>query len=92
MLSIARYSMIEHLWLLESTGRWKPLHYYAKNFFAPIITSPFETGEGSVTVYLVSDQIEAFDGDLRVRLFKLDHMIPILDYKVPVRAVIIQLA
>ncbi len=39
---------------IDSTGRWKALHYYARRFFAPVLASPVEEDKNLV-VYGVSD-------------------------------------
>ncbi len=69
------------------TGRWKMLHYYARNFFANVITSPFQMDNGDIGIYIVSDDYNLFAGNLRVRFFTLDNMFPLLDYQVLVVAV-----
>ncbi|XP_063224115.1 beta-mannosidase-like [Bacillus rossius redtenbacheri] len=40
---------------IEFDGRWKMLHYYAKNFFAPVLLSPYVTSDGSFEVAAISD-------------------------------------
>jgi len=39
---------------LEYGGRWKMLHYFVKNFFAPVLVSSFETS-GLFSVHVTSD-------------------------------------
>eukprot|EP01129_Flabellula_baltica_P008646 TRINITY_DN3459_c0_g1_i1.p1 TRINITY_DN3459_c0_g1~~TRINITY_DN3459_c0_g1_i1.p1 ORF type:complete len:875 (-),score=163.30 TRINITY_DN3459_c0_g1_i1:26-2650(-) len=55
---------------LEYGGRWKVLHYFAKQFFAEIIITGFETqenGKDIFDVHIVSDQNKERTGN-----FKLD--------------------
>lgn len=40
---------------LDYYGRWKPLHYYAKNFYAPLLCSAADT-EGQVQLRVCSEQ------------------------------------
>ncbi|XP_068702128.1 beta-mannosidase-like [Montipora foliosa] len=39
---------------LEYGGRWKMLHYFAKNFYATVIASPYVKG-GKFKLYVISD-------------------------------------
>jgi beta-mannosidase len=39
---------------IEYSGKWKPLHYAAKRFFAPLLLTAFER-EGTVDVWLTND-------------------------------------
>nr|CAD7416536.1 unnamed protein product [Timema cristinae] len=38
---------------IEFDGRWKMLHYYAKNFFAPVLISPYISPAGNLEVEYV---------------------------------------
>jgi len=41
---------------IDSFGRWKALHYMAKEFYAPVLVSGVEdTGKGTVDLYVTSD-------------------------------------
>jgi len=71
---------------VEITGRWKMTHYYAQNFLAPVLASSYVNSEGDAVVELISDAVNPFAGNLRVRLFKLKSFEPILDTVVPVEA------
>ena len=48
-------------------GRWKALHYAAREAFHPVLLSPVLRGD-SVEVWGVSDQMEAVEGTLRLEL------------------------
>nr|CAD7205356.1 unnamed protein product [Timema douglasi] len=42
---------------IEFDGRWKMLHYYAKNFFAPFLISPYISPAGNLEIVLLSDTV-----------------------------------
>lgn len=46
--------------------------YYAKNFFAPILASPYQARTGDVIIELISDLKHEFNGTLKVQIFKLN--------------------
>jgi beta-mannosidase len=50
---------------LDSSGRWKALHFAAKRAFAPVLVSPVISGD-TLNVWVVSDRLEAFDARLEV--------------------------
>jgi beta-mannosidase len=50
---------------IEYGGRWKLLHYSAKNFFAPLLVSAFQESN-NITVYVSSDMMSAIKGELEV--------------------------
>ncbi|XP_076092568.1 beta-mannosidase-like isoform X1 [Mytilus galloprovincialis] len=58
----AMYWMLNDIWQaptwssLEYSGKWKMLHYFAKNFFAPLLISPTQEGN-NIEVYIIVDQI-----------------------------------
>lgn len=58
---VASWSSIDYY------GRWKALQYYARKFYAPVLVSPHFEG-GSVSVYIVSDKVDAEVGQLRLRI------------------------
>jgi beta-mannosidase len=62
---VASWSSIDYY------GRWKALQYYARRFYAPILVSP-HVEDGSVKVYIVSDETNAQPATLRVRLMDFD--------------------
>ena len=73
-------SLVIHLYYLfwiEWNGRWKLLHYYAKNFFAPLLVSPFLTYDSDpnyqVGLEIVSDLLIGYKGPLTVRVFRTDN-------------------
>jgi beta-mannosidase len=56
---------------LDYYGRWKALHYHARDAFAPVLVSPV-VQEGEVQVYVVSDRPEPLRGELELRLMRFD--------------------
>lgn len=54
---------------IEYGGKWKILHYYAKNFFAPLLVSPYEEN-GFVFVTIVSDLSQTLNLTLKVSVFQ----------------------
>ncbi len=62
---VASWSSIDYY------GRWKALQYYARRFYALTLVSP-HVEDGAVKVYIVSDNTEAKQATLRVRLMDFD--------------------
>jgi beta-mannosidase len=62
---VASWSSIDYY------GRWKALQYYARRFYAPILVSP-HIENGSLKVYIVSDETKARAAKLLVRLMDFD--------------------
>lgn len=52
-------------------GRWKPLHFHARRFFAPVAVTALRS-DGVTIVSLVSDRVEARTGSLRMRVIDFD--------------------
>ncbi|MBW8823692.1 MAG: glycoside hydrolase family 2 protein [Xanthomonadales bacterium] len=52
-------------------GRWKPLNYAARRFYAPVAVAALRQN-GRTTVTLLSDRTTEHQGQLRTRLFDLD--------------------
>jgi hypothetical protein len=42
--------------VVEYGGKWKMLHYFAKDFFAPTLISPYKDGN-DVNVFIVIDEL-----------------------------------
>jgi beta-mannosidase len=62
---VASWSSIDYY------GRWKALQYYARRFYAPTLVSP-HVEDGSVKVYIVSDEPASTEATLRARLMDFD--------------------
>lgn len=61
---------------IEYGGKWKMLHYYAKNFFSPLLVSPYEEN-GEAVVSVVSDLLEPLNYlKLYVQVFKWSSLTP----------------
>ena len=57
---------------LDSSHRWKALHYEAKKFFEPVHLSLVEDSEkGMVEVHLSNDRLEAVEGEWSIELTSL---------------------
>ena len=56
---------------IEYGGKWKMLHYYAKNFFSPIVASGM-VQEGELYVYVITDAQDLQDCTLRIDVRKWD--------------------
>jgi beta-mannosidase len=51
---------------IDYHGRWKALHYMARQFFAPVLVSGIEdAGKGTVEVHITSDRLASKPGTLR---------------------------
>ncbi len=58
---VASWSSVDYF------GRYKPLHYHARRFFAPVLASVFVDGD-CATVAVMNEQRTDFKGVLKVRL------------------------
>ncbi|XP_076638537.1 beta-mannosidase isoform X1 [Colletes latitarsis] len=62
---------------IDYDGRWKMLHYYAKDFFAPIIVT-YYVRETNFAIYIVSDKLYPIDNiTLEVNLYTWNNMKPV---------------
>ena len=62
---VASWSSIDYY------GRWKALHYTTKKAFSKVLVS-FETLQDSVKVFIVSDSLKAFDGELAIQMMSFE--------------------
>lgn len=53
---------------IEYGGKWKPLHYHAKRFFAPLLIAGFPNKKGDIEIWVVSDFQESIAIEASVRL------------------------
>lgn len=53
---------------LEFGGRWKIVHYYAKNFFSPLLVSSYKKAE-VYDVHITSDIVSPITGEFSFFLF-----------------------
>lgn len=54
---------------IDSFGRWKALHYFAKRFFAPVLLSACEEGT-KVSLHVTNETPSAFCGEVSWKLSK----------------------
>lgn len=63
----------------EYGGKWKMLQYFAKEFFAPVLVSPYKDNN-TLNVYVVSDELSERTGfTLRVSVYSWSSLEPSLD-------------
>ncbi len=53
---------------IDYFGRWKQLHYHAKRFFNPVITSCFRNNDDDLEIWITNDKLKAVSGNLEIRL------------------------
>ncbi|XP_015433286.1 PREDICTED: beta-mannosidase [Dufourea novaeangliae] len=62
---------------IDFNGQWKMLHYYAVDFFAPVIVTYYIQGT-DLSIYVVSDKLDTITNTtLEVNLYTLNIMKPI---------------
>lgn len=70
---------------IDYFGRWKALHYMARNFFAPLLISGEEDWEnGWVEVHITNDHQADFSGSVHWKLISADEGKGIIDGQIPV--------
>ncbi|CAG8014878.1 unnamed protein product [Penicillium nalgiovense] len=69
----ALYWQLEDIWQaptwagIEYDGRWKVLHYVARDIFQPVIVSPFwDSSTGDLSIYVTSDLWETAHGTVNL--------------------------
>ncbi|KAJ9591465.1 hypothetical protein L9F63_002071 [Diploptera punctata] len=62
---------------IEFNGKWKILHYFAKDFFAPILVSPYKRADGVLRVDLISDILTDMQCVLNIFVYKWNSLNPI---------------
>ncbi|XP_035449572.2 beta-mannosidase [Spodoptera frugiperda] len=69
---------------IEYTGRWKMLHYYAKDFFAPVLVSPRLDASGEMEVYLINDRfVPILEAKITIQFYNWSSPAPILTKQYP---------
>lgn len=63
---------------IEYEGKWKMLHYYAKDFFASVATSAFED-QDALNIYGVSDLLKDYSFKLAIKVYKWDSLVPVCE-------------
>jgi beta-mannosidase len=56
---------------IDYTGRWKALQYYARRFYSEVLVSSHE-GNGNLDVFVVSDRLKPFTGQLNLSLLDFE--------------------
>ncbi|XP_011642366.1 beta-mannosidase isoform X1 [Pogonomyrmex barbatus] len=60
---------------IDIEGRWKMLHYYAKDFFAPVIVTSYLSVSKELSIYVVSDKLYTLTNcTVNVRVYKWEFM------------------
>lgn len=57
---------------IDYYGRWKALHHYAARAYAPVLASPYMRQDGQVSIMIVSDRKDRFEGILETYLMDFD--------------------
>ena len=52
---------------MDNFGRWKALHYYARDAYANVLASPVLTKD-SLKIHIVNDQLDTVEGELLVQV------------------------
>ncbi|KAF5274796.1 hypothetical protein FQR65_LT00379 [Abscondita terminalis] len=80
----ALYWQLNDVWVAPSwssidfKGNWKMLHYYAKDFFAPVIVTTDVNVLNDMDVYVVSDLVKPInDAFLIVNVYKWNSVVPL---------------
>jgi beta-mannosidase len=60
---------------LEYDGGWKPLHYAARRFFAPLHIVMFNRNPGIISVYGLNDTLDTIPGSLEVTVSGFDGVV-----------------
>ncbi|KAK2580314.1 hypothetical protein KPH14_012551 [Odynerus spinipes] len=63
---------------IEYGGRWKMLHYYAIEFFAPIIVTSHLSQANELSIYIVSDKLYEVDNcSVKLSIYNWNSTIPV---------------
>ena len=57
---------------LDYDGSWKPLHYSAKRFFAPLLLTLHETTERDVDITICNEGLHTVRGTVHIALYNFD--------------------
>lgn len=76
--SFACYEIPLRVVFTDIENRWKMLHYYAKDFFAPIIVTSYLSTSKELSIYVVSDRLYTLTNcTVKLHLYKWESMKPI---------------
>ncbi len=82
------FFVINYQFLLNSTdngaffsefdGKWKMLHYYAAQFFSPVIVTADLNGKGMITINVISDLlVDMKNVEVQLEIYKWNSMVPV---------------
>ncbi len=57
---------------IEYSGKWKLLHYAARDFFAPVHLAGYIKDRGRAEIHGINDTFENLSGELRIRILAFD--------------------
>lgn len=59
-------------------GRWKMLHYFARNFFSMVIVKGHLLNDVGLDIYVISDHLEDItDVSVKISVYAFDSFIPL---------------
>lgn len=61
---------------IEFNGKWKMLHYFAVDFFAPLLITPELLVSGILNVFVVSDLLYDYHASVTVSVYRWDSLKP----------------
>ncbi|XP_071805929.1 beta-mannosidase-like isoform X2 [Asterias amurensis] len=67
---------------IEYQGKWKMLHYYAKDFFAPLLASGVENND-VLSVYVITDVHPILNGTLNISVWSWASQTPLKSWQFP---------
>ncbi|XP_012272143.1 beta-mannosidase [Orussus abietinus] len=63
---------------IEFGGRWKMLHYFATEFFAPVIVTPRVSVDRDLTIYVVTDDLLSIEScTVKLNVYKWQSTVPV---------------
>lgn len=72
------YKLNTFFFFLEYGGRWKILHYYAIEFFSPIIVTSHLSQANELLIYIVSDKLYPISNcTLKLSTYSWNSMLPL---------------
>jgi beta-mannosidase len=70
---------------LDYGGKWKILHYFAKDFFSPVLVSPFLM-EDMIEVFIVNDTLKELNNELIIQLHSWESNSIIKEWKILIKS------
>lgn len=73
-----KFPIVYLLKFSDFSGRWKMLHYFARDFFAPVIVSSRLSQAGDLTIYIISDLHRPLkELSITLNIYKWQSMMPV---------------